>query len=295
MFRGKKASNKYPTFKQVCSESKIQDGKHFTSKRHSETKQFPHQNRLTCKRCFLQHPYCLKVKKIPSVYLPQQALLILHPTIRNFNSSLSVFQDFKACYCSSPHKRYTSHYLSRQSTHCHRAIHRLSELYKTNNFSSRIPGVSNQLQKIHNDPNPKARILGLHNRLNLYDSCHQSRENSVNRIISPKASTNKRYHLNKTALKIHRPLHFSKICCLPSTSTLSVTSVPQSVPYNLKVHLSLEAITDLKWWADHLQFHSKTRIHITDPDLISTSDASDLGWGAWCREKLVQGLWQGFP
>ena len=37
--------------------------------------------------------------------------------------------------------------------------------------------------------------------------------------------------------------------------------------------------------ADHLQYHSKTPILINDPDLIITSDASDLGWGAWCGEK----------
>ena len=61
--------------------------------------------------------------------------------------------------------------------------------------------------------------------------------------------------------------------------------------YNLEVHLSPEAITDLKWWADHLQYHNKTPICINDPDLIITSDASDLGWGAWCGKKSVQGLW----
>ena len=33
------------TFKQINSKSKIQDGEHFTHKRHFETTQFPHQNR----------------------------------------------------------------------------------------------------------------------------------------------------------------------------------------------------------------------------------------------------------
>ena len=97
--------------------------------------------------------------------------------------------------------------------------------YETSNFSSGVPGFSNQLQKIHNNPHPKARILGLHNRFNLYVSRPPSRENPVNKIVSPKASENKRNHFNKTALKIHRPLHFSKIRCSPSTSTLPITSV----------------------------------------------------------------------
>ena len=76
---------------------------------------------------------------------------------------------------------------------------------------------------------PKARILGLHNRFNLYVSRSPSRENPVNKIVSPKASENKRNHFNKTALKIHRPLHFSKIRCSPSTSTLPITSVSEKL------------------------------------------------------------------
>ena len=56
-----------------------------------------------------------------------------------------------------------------------------------------------------------------------------SRENPVNKIVSPKASENKRNHFNKTALKIHRSLHFSKIRCSPSTSTLPITSVPEKL------------------------------------------------------------------
>ena len=212
-FMGEKASNKSPTFKQIRSESKIQDGEHFTSERHFETKQFSHQDRL--KRCFLQHPYCQKVKKIPSVYLPQQTLPILRPTIRNFNSSSSVFQDPKACYCSSSHKRHVSHYLSRRSTHCRRDIHSLSEPYKTSNFSSGVPGFLNQLRKIHNNPHPKARILGLHNRFNLYVSRPPSRKNPVNKIVSLKASEKKRNHFNKTVLKIHRPFTLQQNTLFP--------------------------------------------------------------------------------
>ena len=69
-----------------------------------------------------------------------------------------------------------------------------SEPYETSNFSSGVPGFSNQLRKIHNNPHPKARILGLHDRFNLYVSRPPSRENPVNKIVSPKASENKRNH-----------------------------------------------------------------------------------------------------
>ena len=55
------------------------------------------------------------------------------------------------------------------------------------------------------------------------------KKKSVDTIISPKASSNKSHHLNKTACKIHRPLHFSKTYCLPSTSALSITSVSKKL------------------------------------------------------------------
>ena len=53
-------------------------------------------------------------------------------------------------------------------------------------------------------------------------TCPPSRKNSVDTIISPKTSSNKRYH--KTAFKIHRPLHFGKTFCIPGSMIL-----PQSV------------------------------------------------------------------
>ena len=87
----------------------------------------------------------------------------------------------------------------------------------------------------------------------------------------------------------HTPLHYRSLQFLRS-SVLKGRGYSHSL-YNLKVHLSPEVLTDQRWWANHLQYHSKTPIHINDPDLIITSGASDLGWGAWCGQKSVQGLW----
>ena len=85
------------------------------------------------------------------------------------------------------------------------------------------------------------------------------------------------------------PLHYRSLQFLRNSVVKGRRYSPSL--HNLKVHLSPEALTDLRWWANHLQCHSKTPIHINDPDLILTSDASDLGWEAWCGEKSVQGLW----
>ena len=221
----------------------MQDGEHFTSERNFETKQFSHRNRL--KSCFLQHPFRQKVKKVPSVYLPQQTLSILCPTIRNFNSSSSVFQDSKACYCYSLHKRHIAHYLSRRSTRCIRDI--IDCLSHTKQVISLLEsqGFRINYEKSIIIPTQKLEFLGfiidvsasLLCQLQLHStsvSRPPSRENSVNKIISPKASENKRNHFNKTALKIHRSLYFSKIRCSPSTSALLITSVPEKLCFNPK-------------------------------------------------------------
>ena len=221
-----RASNKSPTFKQIRSESKIQDGEHFTSERHFETKQFSHQNRL--KRCFLQHPYCQKVKKIPSVYLPQQTLPILRPTIWNFNSSSSVFQDPKACYALLRTRGisliiYLDDLLIATGTYIDCLNHTKQVISLLESLGFRI-----NYEKSIIIPTQKLEFLGF-----IIDSTSvsrpPSRENPVNKIVSLKASENKRNHFNKTALKIHRSLHFSKIRCSPSTSTLLITSVPEKL------------------------------------------------------------------
>ena len=69
-------------------------------------------------------------------------------------------------------------------------------------------------------------------------SCPPSMENSVNKIISLKASENKSNTVNKTALKIHKSLHFSKVCCSQSTSTLQITSVPENLCFKGSLILS---------------------------------------------------------
>ena len=194
-----------------------------------------------------------------------------------------------------------SHYLFRRSTHCCRNVHRLSEPYKTSNFSSGVPAFSNQLRKIHIIPTQKLEFLGF-----IIDSTSMSLALPVGKIQSIKSSARKLLR-TKGAISIRlfsrfmslctsakyavpqAPLHYRSLQFLKNSVSKGRRYSP--ILYNLEVHLSPEAITDLKWWADHLQYHSKTPIIINDPDLIITSDASDLGWGAWCGGKSVQGLW----
>ena len=178
------------------------------------------------KDAFYSIPIARKSRKY-LIYLQQQALSIFRPTIRNFNSSSSVFQDSKACYCCSPHKRHISHHLSSRSTHCCRNVYRLSEPYETSKISLlESLGFRINYEKSGIIPTQKLEYLGFTiDTTSVTLAEPPRRKNSVDTIISPKASSNKRYHLSKTAFKIHRPLHFSKTCCLPSTSALSITSV----------------------------------------------------------------------
>ena len=212
----------------------------------------------------------------------------MHRTIQNFNSSSSVFQDSKACYCSSPHKRHISHHLSRRSTHCRRDIHRLYTYIS--NFFSGVPRFSNQLRKVCNNPYLKTGILGLHNRF-------RSIKSSTGKLLRTKDTISIR-QLSRfiglcTSVKYvvsQPPLHY-RLLQVPGNSVLKGHRYSSSL-YNLKVHLSPEVITDLKWWADHLQYHSKTPIHNSYKQPRSYHHIGCLrsGLRSMMWEKLVQDL-----
>ena len=227
----------------------------------------------------------------------------MRPTIRNFNSSSSISKILKPVIALL-RTRGISLIIYLNDLLIAAGVHRLSKLYKTSNFFSGVPGFSNQLRKVCNNPNPKTRILGLHNRYNLYDSCPPSRKNSVDTIISSKTSSNKRYHLNKTAFKIHRPLHFSKTCCFPSTSALPITSVSKKLsfkgspilPQSVQSECSPEPRSPdrPKVVGKPPAASQQTPIHTNHPDPIITSDASKSGlgsmvWGKICLRPMVSG------
>ena len=247
---------------------------------------FPYQNRL--KRCFLQHPYRQKDKKIPSIYLQQQALPILRPTIWNFNSSSNVFQGSKACYCSL-HTRgvsliiYLDDLLIAAGTYIDWLNHTKQVISLLGSLGFRV----NQEKSVI-IPAQKLEYLGFiidttSMTLALPVEKIKSIQSSARKLLATKGTTSIRL-LSRfiglcTSVKhavSQAPLHYRSLQFVRNFVSKGRRYSPSL--YNLEVHLSTEPLTDLRWWANLLQYHSKTPIHINDPDLIITSDASDLGW-----------------
>ncbi len=61
--------------------------------------------------------------------------------------------------------------------------------------------------------------------------------------------------------------------------------------YMSKAHLTLEAKEELSWWGQHLTKWNGRCLMQKDPDLIITTDASNIGWGAECQGERTGGPW----
>ena len=55
--------------------------------------------------------------------------------------------------------------------------------------------------------------------------------------------------------------------------------------------LSPDAINDLRWWHDELEYWNGLKINIAIPDIQVTTDASPWGYGAVCAEFEASGFW----
>jgi len=61
--------------------------------------------------------------------------------------------------------------------------------------------------------------------------------------------------------------------------------------YEQKIILSKEAREELNWWINQIDNHNGKTIISPSPDLVLTSDASNLGWGTTCQGQNTGGVW----
>ena len=75
------------------------------------------------------------------------------------------------------------------------------------------------------------------------------------------------------------PLHYR---ALQNHRSLALRS--SMTDYDSQVHLSAEDKADPHWWIDHLTSQMCRLIHPPVASLTLETDASTIGWGAYCRE-----------
>ena len=61
--------------------------------------------------------------------------------------------------------------------------------------------------------------------------------------------------------------------------------------YDTIVTLNTQSREDLHWWVEHLSKVNGRKIHLTPPSVVIESDASNTGWGAYCRGVRTRGQW----
>ena len=76
------------------------------------------------------------------------------------------------------------------------------------------------------------------------------------------------------------PLHYC------SLQALKIRELLHHPSYESKVLLERQSQMDLEWWVNHLKDHNGSPIHLSPPEMIIESDASNTGWGAhWNNQK----------
>ena len=86
-------------------------------------------------------------------------------------------------------------------------------------------------------------------------------------------------------------LQMAPLFCRSIQTCLKHALAPNPLNYQAIVHLSAQAVEDLKWWEQHLlQWNGRSLISPPTTLTIST-DASLQGWGAVCNGKKTRGSW----
>ena len=86
-------------------------------------------------------------------------------------------------------------------------------------------------------------------------------------------------------------LQMAPLFCRSIQTCLKHALAPNPLNYQAIVHLSAQAVEDLKWWEQHLlQWNGRSLISPPTTLTIST-DASLHGWGAVCNGKKTRGSW----
>ena len=73
------------------------------------------------------------------------------------------------------------------------------------------------------------------------------------------------------------PLHFHAL------QALKIEGLHCQHSYESLVTLNYQSSLDLQWWTIHVKEHNGRPILMAAPDLIIESDASNVGWGAFCN------------
>ena len=65
----------------------------------------------------------------------------------------------------------------------------------------------------------------------------------------------------------------------------------RALNYDQLIEISTPARTDLQWWVDHIdQWNGRPTLQLS-PSLVIETDASKLGWGAFCEGQITGGCW----
>ena len=83
---------------------------------------------------------------------------------------------------------------------------------------------------------------------------------------------------------LQAPLHYQALQRLRNRSL-------RNNRYDQQVELDVESRQDLLWWIHHFPLHNGKSLATPVANVLITSDASTVGWGATCQNRHAGGPW----
>ena len=83
---------------------------------------------------------------------------------------------------------------------------------------------------------------------------------------------------------LQAPLHYRALQRLRNRSL-------RNNRYDQQVELDVESRQDLLWWIHHFPLHNGKSLATPVANVLITSDASTVGWGATCQNRHAGGPW----
>ena len=242
-----------------------------------------------------------RVTEVPSVRLARPNLPVSSLTVRTKHGTTNIYETAKACGSLSSHSKYqTSHLPGRhtnyrvvstntkgthsagnRATSKPRLYHQLREVAVDPYSSTRVPRV---LDKLENNPTSDTQYLPQTKVAKVLDLCKPLlKENPISLHLL--AQLQGFLESCRQAVWL-APLHFRHLqSCLIQQVALNKGS------YQGTVLLDPQAREELQWWITNIKRVNGSLIHPPATEMVITSDASKMGWGATFGNLSTNGRW----
>ena len=220
------------------------------------------------------------------------------PAVRPVQRSLGLYQDPEAS--DNPAQRARGEVSDIHRRHpSHSGVARVREgTHQGSDIPSGEPGLHCPPREDSADTHPDNRVPGDGDRFTLARAaCSREKTEKIRQEATkvhnqePPPTTREVSRLLGKLSSVSQAIPPGPLFCRAIQRDLASALERDSQSYNGPCPLSLAAKEELSWWGDQLTKWNGKSLVLRNPDLQIESDASRIGWGAFCEEVHTGGPW----